>query len=320
MSSPVSAANIVISTPELLETILLNLSMQDLLLHALLVSHSFHVLICSSPALQQHLFFLPKAPSRPSDYLPNPLLVQKFSPFFQNLQPSPRHHSKAEPVKPPRFHFINIQQLEGRSAPEFNSSWTSNPLAFRRKEASWRRMLVLQPPVEKAIIVNAEMVPVTMQWKLAREMKDFSSNTTLDAGEGMEGGEEKTSKGEGSGLRMGWLYDHAAEGLGKFCVLGLQCNIFDDSGFKQARSQMIGGDMLRNEESIGKPGLENSMTLVWRRVILQDTRRDVQNSNNRMAGNFLSLDFRSVGMETGSETGSDNYVPPKYIQRGTPLF
>jgi hypothetical protein len=123
----------VFATPELHEAILLNLPLRHLLVHAQLVSRSWHSLISSSPVLQQSLFFRPsiKEPQEPSRL--NPLLCEAFPPWFKNLSLSAAQSYGL-------FHPKCFEDLD----------WNSNDnkkVAYAREDASWRRMLVVQPPV-----------------------------------------------------------------------------------------------------------------------------------------------------------------------------
>ena len=126
-----SACDRVISTPELLEIVFIQLDSLSALLFAQLVSRHFHTVIASSPKLQQKLFFRPVASSEDSqEWTINPLLRQHFVPFFLTL-----------------------------STPDYASfklmDWaTSKPEAFLRADASWRKMLIVQPPPAELTVVR----------------------------------------------------------------------------------------------------------------------------------------------------------------------
>ncbi|KAJ7777933.1 hypothetical protein DFH07DRAFT_1036310 [Mycena maculata] len=113
-----------ISTPELLELILAQLPIRDLLVTAPLICTMWWA-ITLSPTLQRALFFEPDPSSSP---IQNPLLVENFSPFFAPAnQGSTAASLKAMP-------------------------WVKAPEAFRRVDASWRRMLVSQPPTQRIFV------------------------------------------------------------------------------------------------------------------------------------------------------------------------
>ncbi|KAJ7309275.1 hypothetical protein DFH08DRAFT_899420 [Mycena albidolilacea] len=118
-----SAQNAVLSAPELLELILSHLPMHDLLIIAPLVSKTWQS-TTFTPCLQRALFFEPD-PS--SERIRNPILAQLFRPFF------PRGW----------YCWYWPEAKDIRSMP-----WSKAPEAFKRPEASWRRMLVAQPPVQ----------------------------------------------------------------------------------------------------------------------------------------------------------------------------
>ncbi|KAJ6505376.1 hypothetical protein C8R45DRAFT_894667 [Mycena sanguinolenta] len=125
-----SAQDRVITTPELLELILAQLPMRILLVTAPLVSKTWQA-ITLTPTVQRALFLLPDPSSEP---VQNPLLAELFPPFFPT-------------------------ESEGQSqrcTPETISAlpWAKAPDAFKRAEASWRRMLVTQPPAQTMAITE----------------------------------------------------------------------------------------------------------------------------------------------------------------------
>jgi len=112
----------VLNTPELLESILLWVEPRTLLVRCNLVCQQWHDAISTSPSLQQTLFFAPRLDCTPHF---NPILSQDFSIFFDG-----EYHSLRD------FDSLRIRGKGQRSA-------------FMRQEASWRRMLVKQPPIER---------------------------------------------------------------------------------------------------------------------------------------------------------------------------
>ena len=109
------ATQIVLHTPELLASILSHLLPHDLLLRVPLVNHKWNQIILTTPYLQQLLFFRPS--NDKGTPIVNPLLKRYLPIFFQN---------------------------ERCDAKEFESLfWIRDVKAFKRREASWRRMLVV---------------------------------------------------------------------------------------------------------------------------------------------------------------------------------
>ncbi|KAJ6517241.1 hypothetical protein C8R47DRAFT_1254655 [Mycena vitilis] len=165
-----SSAEEVLSTPELLELILWHLPMRILLVTAPLVSKTWQA-VTLSPILQQALFFQPDL-AFAAHPIQNPLLVELFPPFF-----TPKHwlwpDTKAFTAMP----------------------WAKAPDAFRRAEASWRRMLVRQPPVQTMQLIDRCHARATNErWALMSNLE----------------------------LRMGMLYDMTLpfidRGSGWFCI------------------------------------------------------------------------------------------------------
>ncbi|KAL1640921.1 hypothetical protein SLS58_006537 [Diplodia intermedia] len=139
----------VLQTTELLVLILAALPIKDLLL-AQRVCRRFAALIQTSPALQQALFFRPlpasatrtpaAAPAAPLRSYPsgllvtetwerNPLLASAFAPWFDRQAPGSVY-------SPPFYHPCAFETLPLNDSRD----------AYLRPEASWRRMLVTQPP------------------------------------------------------------------------------------------------------------------------------------------------------------------------------
>ncbi|KAJ7692869.1 hypothetical protein B0H17DRAFT_1060892 [Mycena rosella] len=169
-----TARDTVVSTPELLALILAQLPMRDLLLTAPLISKTWHE-VTLSPTVQRALFFQPD-PS-PSAPITNPLLMEVFPPFF-----APEG--------------TNRWAWPGTASSIASMPWAKAPEAFKRADASWRRMLLVQPPAQKMIVVET----------CHGQMGDSESRTVLHDGP----------------LRMGQLYDLAvpfvAQIASSFCV------------------------------------------------------------------------------------------------------
>jgi hypothetical protein len=130
----------VLLTPELLEAVLFQLSLQDLL-RAQRVCHLWRDVIILSPALQQKLFFQPLSMT---DHQPrfNQLLQQLFPPFFLFTQ------------LPDKENFNNfIDPSEIRNLDWYKDDHRRSGLL--QPEASWRRMFPVQPPARiEEVVIN----------------------------------------------------------------------------------------------------------------------------------------------------------------------
>ena len=118
-----STCDRVISTTELLEAILTHLPPTSLL-QAQRISRFFHRTINTSPKLQQLLFFRAEPGRDVEDFVINPLLQQHFAPWF-----------------PPFHGHRNYDLLK-------EMPWAQSPstrAVYLHAEASWRRMLPMQP-------------------------------------------------------------------------------------------------------------------------------------------------------------------------------
>ncbi|GAM38618.1 hypothetical protein TCE0_033f09487 [Talaromyces pinophilus] len=121
MATSNNAQSKCLSTPEILESILLQLDPQALLTAAQQTCRTWRGVIHESPSLQKALFF---TLDEPPEKVQNPLLVQRFPSFFGKTKWSSSLLSSLDMIKKPG-------KLE----------------AYVRPEASWRRMLVQQPPI-----------------------------------------------------------------------------------------------------------------------------------------------------------------------------
>lgn len=117
----------VLNTPELLEIVLGALDHQTLLTSATRVCRYWNDLIRDSPDLQRTLFVLPERSPTCSQPRANPLLLP--------------HIKRLSLTQPDGFDIYSLVEANG------NTRDTRN--AFLRTEATWRRMLVQQPPATK---------------------------------------------------------------------------------------------------------------------------------------------------------------------------
>ncbi|KAI8630094.1 hypothetical protein F5Y19DRAFT_53306 [Xylariaceae sp. FL1651] len=126
-----SQCNTVLQTAELLEAILQQLDMRTLLTSAQLVNRQWHELITSSPALQQALFFMPVA-GNSGPVRQNVLLAEVFPLWFrENVKQT--SDSKLKWFTQPSFKRLPMAKK-------------SRQHTFMYPNATWRRMLVQQPP------------------------------------------------------------------------------------------------------------------------------------------------------------------------------
>jgi len=139
-----SASTQVILLPELLESILCSLPLNDLLLNAQLVSRSWRHAVQGSPSLSQKLFKHPgRRSNRQRKVIFNPLLQHAFPHFFPLSSESV--HTETDFLR---------RQRTAKSPSEFSPANRRVALeSYLRKEASWRSMMIVQPPVTQLEIV-----------------------------------------------------------------------------------------------------------------------------------------------------------------------
>ncbi|KAK0621042.1 hypothetical protein B0T14DRAFT_522603 [Immersiella caudata] len=127
----------VLTSPSALERIFLDIDQQSLLASVIRVCRQWHHLVSTSVPLRQHLFFQPDAERQKRE--PNPLLRSLFAPFFEFPTPCPSIWASFA-HQPPALSRLPLAR--------------KNLPALTRSGASWRRMLVQQPPVcELGVIV-----------------------------------------------------------------------------------------------------------------------------------------------------------------------
>lgn len=150
----------VFNTPELFEIILLHLDIRTLLVSAQRVCQTWTVLVQTSPAIQQALFFRSQEnkwhTESISNPIYNPLLVEAFRPFFPSVHEYPPIHNNNENAN-------EFQAEAERDGKEENINFSFKALdmlsstpkksAYMRKEASWRKMLLRQPPVYGGVTI-----------------------------------------------------------------------------------------------------------------------------------------------------------------------
>ncbi|KAG4441035.1 hypothetical protein IFR05_003490 [Cadophora sp. M221] len=143
-----TAAQQVFATPELLENILSQLPFYDLLVHAQRVNRTFHGVISSSPSIQKALFFLP-APDQVAPK-PCPFLRASDSTRYvdRRIQDWDQVHRdlRKQGQRPHRGEWLDDSGLRPYSRTAASSARKE---AVARKDASWRRMLLIQPPIKE---------------------------------------------------------------------------------------------------------------------------------------------------------------------------
>lgn len=173
------------AVPEIAENILVHLPMKDLLL-AQRVSSGWKQLITRSPVLQERLFFRPRQSDAnrqlPSDAVParelNLLLVEHMPMWFPTSE--------------------DKRDQSVRDAPWAESV---SRLVFLRRDASWRRMLLAQPPFTLFESVQ----------RVHHRVGDELSVGCIE---------------QPDGVRMGLAYDKAAGSIVDGIIAGLQNSFY----------------------------------------------------------------------------------------------
>lgn len=139
-----SARERALETPEILEAILLFLSLREIILNAQLVSSFFQDTICESPLIQQALFFGHSSAIRTGISAPNPLLVHSDNSRYQDSRAS-NSESRTWPDHD------GLTQLDWE---EFKKK----RLKFTIKCASWKKMMIVNPPIYELTIQGGNTI------------------------------------------------------------------------------------------------------------------------------------------------------------------
>ncbi|KAF2469083.1 uncharacterized protein BDR25DRAFT_304620 [Lindgomyces ingoldianus] len=147
-----TARKAVLSVFELIEQILLQLPMYDLLM-AQSVCTRWRTVILSSSRIQRDLYFLPReVPSNasPADLKPNPVLAAAFEEVFEISKRRGLYHIWQRDFTVRKAFCMEILLHSTMD------SWTEE---VKYKEASWRRMLMTQPPVSSVAVTDLRVAP-----------------------------------------------------------------------------------------------------------------------------------------------------------------
>ncbi|KAK1621775.1 F-box domain-containing protein [Colletotrichum phormii] len=239
------AVEAVLAIPELLESILVQVDMRTLLVSASRVSKTWKAFMDGSTAVQQALFFkpvsvdisravihgledgdfssIPDQGAMPShttgDRLINPLLAEKFDKCFFDFGPTYSCQRRAnsfyelpwskspEPIQTVQEYWGGWSQIKPAELDDEAARYQDEARTrFTRRGATWRRMLVSQPPPPSLGYMRFDVCNLLLEaQKVASSLiqqppSSFSSNAA----------ETQTPC---NGVRMGELYDmvqHAA--------------------------------------------------------------------------------------------------------------
>lgn len=277
--SIVTASTVNLS-PELLEAILLNLSMQDILVNANRVNRTWNAAIKASPTLQQYLFFAPAVQplANESKWLKNPLLSEKFLAWFNDIRATERYFIDVGPDADAQIVFYYSDHTGPYRKYNF---WTIDGICnktdvgvrsetYFRPEASWRHMLVMQPPINCLKILRAKSV--RKRWAKERE--------TIDAAQ--EGG-----------LRMGYLYDNTIDYICEFYgFFGLQWNMFQIEEDKEAEEDGGMDDAMYRWQLIENNEEKDSVTLILHKMYRQKQRKNYKELLTQFGGKSVKEESR----------------------------
>ncbi|OQE84091.1 hypothetical protein PENNAL_c0029G01012 [Penicillium nalgiovense] len=139
--TPTPVQSHALSIPEIFELILLNLDTHTLLTKATRICHSWSHFINFSPRIQWALFFRPLDNALNKPKTQNPLLAETFPSIFdQSENTNKKNDLDTDTTNEKTTSNVTLTTFDMVKNPH---KWD----AYIRQEASWRRMLVQQPPV-----------------------------------------------------------------------------------------------------------------------------------------------------------------------------
>ncbi|KAK7179566.1 hypothetical protein DPSP01_003650 [Paraphaeosphaeria sporulosa] len=254
-------------TPELLELILSFLPPHALLL-AQRTCKTWHNLITASPTLQTALFLRASASQSPdASYTLNPLLKSAF-PFI--LSPKELERAQQAPDWDVLWGDVDVPaQEEATVKPFVYSQLNRRRDAFKRKEASWRRMHLCDPPV-RTVVWRHE--GYGMAGHVVTEcVTGFGAEAARRAGSWMKRDGEDVRLEQEEGLRMGVLYDYlfaSACGGGMLVAWDVEFGVGGYPGLEEVvKHAQRDGDLslarlMRDQEEGGGDGDGRGVTLL----------------------------------------------------------
>lgn len=214
------AIQLVLATEELLELIFLNLDIRPIITSVQKVCKKWHRTITASVALQRHLYFLPAPLPSSTEKIRrdlNPLLSELFQPWFQHakdpatlfdqsLLDSWRAGMSTDDLNSFVRSLLETDKFDNArrrfSGTALYACGEDADSPWRRAVATWRNMLVAQPPVTKVGVFqhpNEDLVrSCGLRWEVIGDAAQTSPDTTSKG--------SATTMMSPFGPRMGELY------------------------------------------------------------------------------------------------------------------
>ncbi|KAL2857692.1 hypothetical protein BJX68DRAFT_229354 [Aspergillus pseudodeflectus] len=199
-----------LSTPELLEQIFLLVDTASLLTSTQRVCHLWHTMITQTPSIQRLLFFRPEISARAQPE--RTIHAAKLNPFLTVIFPS--WFPSASTLTDERGY--RTSNLEPELLRRLERDWNGDAHhLIERQDASWRRMLLTQPPVlGVGLVVDTVMwapFPEIKGWRVAQDGRKWEwmfEKTGYESGNAFEiERREEGMKEELEPISMGVFYD-----------------------------------------------------------------------------------------------------------------
>ncbi|KAL2074674.1 hypothetical protein VTL71DRAFT_8453 [Oculimacula yallundae] len=167
-----NAAHQVFSTPELLENVLCRLSFHDLLVNAPRVNRTWSAIVESSPSIQKTLFFLPAFGSA----LPQPCPVLRYSSETRFVDRRMRNWDTDATKQGKRILRNEWPDVSGFKPYNRNLASSTRKEAVGRQNASWRKMLLIQPPIKECHVDSGQGWISSEDWLRMSDLHNYQGN------------------------------------------------------------------------------------------------------------------------------------------------
>lgn len=235
----------------------------NVLLNCSLVCRSWNLVISNSSYLQQQLFLKPEKDTGAAEYRINPILWTHFAPIL--YADMPRRDEPEGLVE--RLEFgSNCSRSDLTLLPwaRNTSMFAPTRCAFVQREASWRNMLVSQPPIRRIDwwhewLHDRSVAEKAGSW-IARRM--FNRDGTAANGWGHQDQSREY-------ITLGMLYDLVESRLARGCLVRVQYFLrgkaVEDDPFATSNEQMLmtQGDRSRRPYTDTIPRVKITTLQVW---------------------------------------------------------
>lgn len=249
----------------------------NVLLNCTLVCRSWNRIILKSRLLQEHLFLKPARATKDAERTLNPVLFSHFAPILCPRTPTGDVPGEEAAFDPELGLMCATADLTSLPWARDTSMHAPSRRAFVREEASWRGMLISQPPIKR--------IDWWHEWtynpSTTQGVEPTSTRGALDQ-------EETSSDGWGHQdqsreyVTLGMLWDLVESRLTRGCLTRVQYFLHgsavqdDPFATTEERSWIAGGDRSRRPYTPRTPRVKITTQQVWARRPWREAGFDMQ--------------------------------------------